>query len=51
MEFLGIVLVIPSLMIRARSRALSTQAQVLIDDELADARVAGSEDGKANDDS
>lgn len=38
-------------MIRASSRALSTQAQVLVDDELADTGVAGSNDGKANDDS
>lgn len=38
-------------MLRAPSRALSTQAQVLVDDELADTGVSGSDDGKANDNS
>ena len=32
------------------SRARSVEAQVLVDHKLPDARVAGSEDGEANDD-
>jgi len=37
--------------IGARRGALSAQTQVLVDDELPDTRVAGSNDCKANDNS